>query len=112
MITPALVRSDVVDIRDLEEEPLSRKRQKDKGPSFLGGRSTLLRLPFAAHLPTLWSSPSADGRSSSPPTPKPMLRTDHLTKEYGSFRALDDLNLTLDKGEVVGLLGPNGSGKT
>jgi ABC-2 type transport system ATP-binding protein len=41
-----------------------------------------------------------------------LLRTEHLTKDYGRFRALDDLNLEVAAGEVVGLLGPNGSGKT
>jgi ABC-2 type transport system ATP-binding protein len=41
-----------------------------------------------------------------------LLRTEHLTKDYGRFRALDDLNLTVAPGEIVGLLGPNGSGKT
>jgi ABC-2 type transport system ATP-binding protein len=41
-----------------------------------------------------------------------LLRTEHLTKDYGRFRALDDLNLEVSAGEVVGLLGPNGSGKT
>src|SRR5437867_9529060 len=41
-----------------------------------------------------------------------LLRTDNLTKDYGSFRALDALDLTLGPGEVFGLLGPNGSGKT
>jgi ABC-2 type transport system ATP-binding protein len=41
-----------------------------------------------------------------------LLRTEHLTKDYGHFRALDDLNLTVEPGEVFGLLGPNGSGKT
>src|SRR5438445_2162979 len=41
-----------------------------------------------------------------------LLRTEHLTKDYGRFRALDDLNLTVAPGEVFGLLGPNGSGKT
>lgn len=35
-----------------------------------------------------------------------------LTKKYGSLTALDDLNLTLGRGRFVGLLGPNGSGKT
>jgi ABC-2 type transport system ATP-binding protein len=35
-----------------------------------------------------------------------------LTKRYGSFTALDNLNLDVDKGEVLGYLGPNGSGKT
>jgi beta-exotoxin I transport system ATP-binding protein len=41
-----------------------------------------------------------------------LLRTEHLTKRYGSFTALDDLNLAIAPSEVVGLLGPNGSGKT
>src|SRR5438552_6756656 len=41
-----------------------------------------------------------------------LLRTEDLTKDYGSFRALNALNLTLHPGEVFGLLGPNGSGKS
>lgn len=35
-----------------------------------------------------------------------------LTKQYGSFTAVDHLNLTIGKGEIFGLLGPNGAGKT
>jgi ABC-2 type transport system ATP-binding protein len=41
-----------------------------------------------------------------------LLRTENLTKRYGSFTALDDLSCEVAAGEVVGLLGPNGSGKT
>jgi ABC-2 type transport system ATP-binding protein len=41
-----------------------------------------------------------------------LLRTDKLTKLYGSFAALTDLTCAVAPGEVVGLLGPNGSGKT
>ncbi len=41
-----------------------------------------------------------------------LLRTENLTKKYGSFCALEGLNLTVQPGEIFGLLGPNGSGKS
>jgi ABC-2 type transport system ATP-binding protein len=41
-----------------------------------------------------------------------LLQTEHLTKDYGRFRALDNFNLTVGPGEIFGLLGPNGSGKS
>ena len=43
---------------------------------------------------------------------QPVLVIEHLTKQYGSFTALNDLNLTLNSGEILGLIGPNGAGKT
>jgi ABC-2 type transport system ATP-binding protein len=36
----------------------------------------------------------------------------NLTKKYGSFTAVDQLNLNIRKGEIFGLLGPNGAGKS
>ncbi|MFC7056955.1 ABC transporter ATP-binding protein [Halovenus salina] len=42
----------------------------------------------------------------------PAVETTGLTKEYGAVRALDGLDLTIERGELYGLLGPNGSGKT
>ena len=36
----------------------------------------------------------------------------HLTKQYGSLRAVDDLSFTVRPGRVTGFLGPNGAGKT
>jgi len=42
----------------------------------------------------------------------PAVETEGLTKRYGDVVALDELSLTVDDGELFGLLGPNGSGKT
>jgi ABC-2 type transport system ATP-binding protein len=42
----------------------------------------------------------------------PAVETTNLTKEYGDVLALDCLDLTVGRGELYGLLGPNGSGKT
>ena len=35
-----------------------------------------------------------------------------LSKAYGHFMALNNLNLNIPRGRIIGLLGPNGSGKT
>ncbi len=44
--------------------------------------------------------------------PNPLVVTENLTKRYGAFTALRHCTLTVQAGEVFGLLGPNGSGKT
>ena len=43
----------------------------------------------------------------------PILECRGLSKQYTSGRyALNNLNLSLERGQIIGLLGPNGSGKT
>ncbi len=42
----------------------------------------------------------------------PVLQVNHLSKHFGSFRAVDDVSLTVAAGEIYGFLGPNGAGKT
>ena len=41
-----------------------------------------------------------------------MIQLEHLTKQFGSFTAVNDLNLKVAEGEIFGFLGPNGAGKT
>lgn len=43
---------------------------------------------------------------------QPAIALDHVTKVFGSIRALDDLSFTIAPGDIFGLIGPNGSGKT
>ena len=46
------------------------------------------------------------------PDDAPLLAVDGLVKRFGGFHALDGLTFTLHGGEILGLVGPNGSGKT
>jgi ABC-2 type transport system ATP-binding protein len=41
-----------------------------------------------------------------------VVETRDLTKKYGTFLALDRLNLTVGRGQILGFIGPNGAGKT
>ncbi len=41
-----------------------------------------------------------------------MIQVEHLTRKYGDFTAVDDVSFEIDQGEIVGLLGHNGAGKT
>jgi ABC-2 type transport system ATP-binding protein len=41
-----------------------------------------------------------------------MIKIDSVTRKYADFKAVDDVSITIDPGEIVGLLGHNGAGKT
>lgn len=41
-----------------------------------------------------------------------MISLRHIDKRYGAHRTLEDVNLTIGKGEIYGLVGKNGAGKT
>lgn len=43
---------------------------------------------------------------------EPIIECSGLTKQYGTFTAVDNLNLTIARSEIFGLLGPNGAGKS
>src|SRR5437762_3619673 len=75
--------------------------------------------------PPRWAGPAAaieqhaDG-DDDPPQPGPliqnpkieMIELEHITKKYGSKVAVNDLDLTIARGELFAFLGPNGAGKT
>ncbi len=45
-------------------------------------------------------------------TMEPIIETRSLSKNYGDFKAVDDVSLGIEKGTIFGLLGPNGAGKS
>src|SRR5512137_2941734 len=48
----------------------------------------------------------------SPTMPEPVIVVENLTRLFGEFVAVDHINFEVGAGEVIGYLGPNGSGKT
>ncbi len=54
------------------------------------------------------TSPSANETASGPV----VIEVEHLVKRFGAFTSVDDLSLRVHEGEVFGLLGSNGAGKT
>ena len=56
--------------------------------------------------------------AATPPRQRPaqpgdeVLRVEHIVKRFGALTALSDVNLRLGRGEVLGLIGDNGAGKS
>ena len=58
------------------------------------------------------STPLLTDLSEKSSTDVNLLELHNIAKQFGDFFALNDINLTLKKGEILGYIGPNGAGKT
>jgi simple sugar transport system ATP-binding protein len=58
------------------------------------------------------SSTAAENTATPAGADEDVLRVEHVSKRYGTVTALTDINLRLNKGEVLGLIGDNGAGKS
>ena len=56
--------------------------------------------------------PAGQAGASTATVDKAAIRAEHVSKRFGHVTALHDINLHVDKGEVLGLLGDNGAGKS
>lgn len=63
-------------------------------------------------LPIIFECDQPFGQLNRNITAMSILKITNLQKNYGSLKALDGLDLTIEKGQAFGILGPNGSGKT
>lgn len=59
-----------------------------------------------------FAAPAAPLRQPYLAAPDTLLELEHITKTFGSYKALDDVSINIRRGSIFGLLGPNGAGKT
>lgn len=68
--------------------------------------------PDATDLPPRAAPQEPSAQSKTVGDAQDLLVCRHLTKRYAQVKALDDVSISLPTGKIIGLLGPNGSGKT
>ena len=61
---------------------------------------------------TVTSEPGELGKDTTPPTGEPLVVLEKVNKYFGDLHVLQDIDLTVHRGEVVVVIGPSGSGKS
>jgi ABC-2 type transport system ATP-binding protein len=88
-------------------------RRGTPAPGMRGARDARTGIErFHDRMETTVVEPTAAAGDTHPADPRAAIRLEGLTKDYGAHRALDGVDLTVEKGELFGFLGPNGAGKT
>ena len=70
------------------------------------------RLPYLGTRPVKQAAAAASTEKHVIDRESPVLKAEHLFKNFGGLRATNDVSLTLYRNEILGMIGPNGAGKT
>ncbi len=84
----------------------------DPDPARLRPQSEMPPKPNYISVAGARKTPAAAPAAPAEPGETPVLEIRHLSKKFGARRVLNDISLTVGRGEIFGFLGPNGSGKT
>ena len=104
MIVMIWKRDGIIAFFEVDERLRNRKlEQAAEGSNEAGGHAQA-SLRDASPMNTVLHNGIEDGKGN--------IRVNNITKNFGGLRALEDVNLSLERGEILGLIGPNGSGKT